>query len=98
MVGFLRHELRWCIQLQNLRVLGYPGMFLTMGFAWSLIEQSTSREPAHLTSSRSMVIQPILAEHISENPDCSGNCEGFDGFAPIRMIVGIRKKHRYPHE
>ena len=37
MVDFLRHELRWCIQLKNLRVLGYPGMFLTMGFAWSLI-------------------------------------------------------------
>jgi len=37
MVDFLRHELRWCIQLRNLRVLGYPGMFLTMGFAWSLI-------------------------------------------------------------
>ena len=35
--GFLKHELRWCIQLKNLRGLGYPGMFLTMGFAWSLI-------------------------------------------------------------
>jgi ceramide glucosyltransferase len=37
MGGFLKHELRWCIQLKNLRGLGYPGMFLTMGFAWSLI-------------------------------------------------------------
>jgi ceramide glucosyltransferase len=35
--NFLKHELRWCIQLKNLRGLGYPGMFLTMGFAWSLI-------------------------------------------------------------
>ena len=34
---FLKHELRWCIQLKNLRGWGYPGMFLTMGFAWSLI-------------------------------------------------------------
>jgi ceramide glucosyltransferase len=34
---FLKHELRWCIQLKNLRGLGYPGMFLTMGFAWSLL-------------------------------------------------------------
>jgi ceramide glucosyltransferase len=34
---FLRHELRWCIQLKNLRGLGYPGMFLTMGFGWLLL-------------------------------------------------------------
>jgi ceramide glucosyltransferase len=34
---FLKHELRWCIQLKNLRALGYRGMFLTMGFAWSLL-------------------------------------------------------------
>jgi ceramide glucosyltransferase len=34
---FLKHELRWCIQLKNLRGLGYPGMFLTLGFAWSLL-------------------------------------------------------------
>ena len=37
MVSFLKHELRWCIQLKNLRGLGYPSMFLTMGVAWSLI-------------------------------------------------------------
>jgi ceramide glucosyltransferase len=34
---FLKHELRWSIQLKNLRAVGYPGMFLTMGFAWSLV-------------------------------------------------------------
>jgi hypothetical protein len=45
-----------------------------------------------------MVIKPILTEEISENPYCSGNCEGLGGFVPIRMIVGIRKKQRYPHE
>src|SRR6266849_10796089 len=49
-------------------------------------------------SSRAMVIKPILAEEISENPRCSGNREGLGGFAPIRMIVGIRKNQRYPHE
>ena len=37
MVSFLKHELRWCTQLKNLRGLGYPSMFLTMGVAWSLI-------------------------------------------------------------
>jgi ceramide glucosyltransferase len=37
MGSFLKHELRWCIQLKNLRMLGYLGMFLTMGFAWSLV-------------------------------------------------------------
>ncbi len=35
--SFLKHELRWCIQLKNLRGLGYPSLFLTMGFAWSLL-------------------------------------------------------------
>ena len=35
--GFLSHELRWMIQLKNLRFLGYLGMFLTFGFAWSLL-------------------------------------------------------------
>jgi hypothetical protein len=54
--------------------------------------------PAHLTLSRVVVIRPILAEKISENPCCSGNREGLGVFAPIRMIVGIRKKQRYPHE
>jgi ceramide glucosyltransferase len=34
---FLKHELRWQIQLKNLRRLGYPCIFLTMGFAWSLL-------------------------------------------------------------
>jgi ceramide glucosyltransferase len=34
---FLKHELRWQIQLKNLRRLGYACMFLTMGFAWSLM-------------------------------------------------------------
>ncbi len=40
----------------------------------------------------------LLAEEIGENPCCSGNREGLDGFAPIRMTAGIRKKQRYPHE
>src|SRR5271157_1049164 len=62
------------------------------------LERNTSREPAHLTSSRGMLIKPILAEEISENPCCSGNREGLGVFAPIRMIVGIREKQRYPHE
>jgi len=53
---------------------------------------------AHLTSSRAMVIKPILAEEISENPCCSSNREGLGVFAPIRMTVEIRKKQRYPHE
>jgi hypothetical protein len=56
-----------------------------------------SREPAHLTSSRAMVIKPILAEEIGEYPCCSGNREGLDGFAPIRMTAGSRKQQRYPH-
>jgi ceramide glucosyltransferase len=34
---FLKHELRWQIQLKNLRGLGYPAMFLTFGLAWSLL-------------------------------------------------------------
>jgi hypothetical protein len=41
---------------------------------------------------------PILAEEISENPCCSGNREGLDGFAPSGMTVGVRDKQRYPHE
>ena len=60
--------------------------------------QLQSAKQLHLTSSRAMVIKPILAEEISENPCCSGNLEGLSGFAPICMIVGIRKKQRYPHE
>jgi len=36
---FLKHELRWQIQLKNLRRLGYPAMFLTFG-AWSLLVAS----------------------------------------------------------
>ena len=34
---FLGHELRWSIQLKNLRPLGYMGMFLTFGFAWTVL-------------------------------------------------------------
>jgi hypothetical protein len=45
-----------------------------------------------------MVIKPILAEKISENPYCSGNLEGLGVFGPIRMIAGIQKNQRYPHE
>lgn len=43
-------------------------------------------------------LRPTLAEEISENPCCSGNREGLGVFAPIRMIVEIRKNQRYPHE
>jgi hypothetical protein len=53
---------------------------------------------ARLTSSRATIIKPILAEEIRENPYCSGNLEGLGVFAPIRMIVGIRKNQRYPHQ
>jgi hypothetical protein len=56
--------------------------------------QTVERTP----SSRAMVVKPLLAEEIRENPCCSGNRESFDGFAPIRMTAGIRKKQRYPHE
>jgi ceramide glucosyltransferase len=34
---FLKHELRWCIQLKNLRPAGYRSMFLTFGLAWALL-------------------------------------------------------------
>ena len=34
---FLKHELRWCVQLKNLRPKAYLGMFFTFGFAWSLL-------------------------------------------------------------
>lgn len=34
---FLGHELRWMIQLKNLRPAGYLGMFLTLGLAWWLL-------------------------------------------------------------
>ena len=62
------------------------------------LEWTSSREPAHLTLSWAMIIEPILAEEISENPCRSANLESFGVFAPIRMIVGSRKKQRYPHE
>src|SRR5690349_10633589 len=38
------------------------------------------------------------AGEVSENPCCPGNLEGLGAFAPIRMIAGIRKKQRYPHD
>jgi ceramide glucosyltransferase len=34
---FLKHELRWYVQLKNLRPAGYLGMFMTFGIAWSLL-------------------------------------------------------------
>jgi ceramide glucosyltransferase len=37
LLEFFAHELRWSIQLRNLRPAGYLGMFLTFGFAWSLL-------------------------------------------------------------
>jgi hypothetical protein len=45
-----------------------------------------------------VVIKPMLAEEISENPCGSGNREGLGEFAPIRMTMGSRKKQRYPDE
>ena len=45
-----------------------------------------------------MVTKTILAEKIGKDPRCSGNREGLDCFAPSRMIVGIRKKQRHPHD
>jgi ceramide glucosyltransferase len=34
---FWSHELRWSIQLKNVRPFGYLGMFLSFGFAWSFL-------------------------------------------------------------
>ena len=34
---FLKHELRWMIQIKNIRLRGYLGMFFTFGLAWSLL-------------------------------------------------------------
>jgi len=34
---FLKHETRWSILLRNLRPSGYLGLFMTFGFAWSLL-------------------------------------------------------------
>jgi hypothetical protein len=62
------------------------------------LERKPQVGPAHLTSSWAMVITPMLAEEVSENPCRSGNGEGLGGFVPIRVIVGIRKKQWYPHE
>src|SRR5580692_11873386 len=51
-----------------------------------------------IRSSRAKVFQAILAEEINDNPCCSGNREGLDGLAPIRMVAGIGKQQRYPHK
>jgi ceramide glucosyltransferase len=34
---FLRHELRWMVQLRNIRPDGYLALFFTFGLAWSLL-------------------------------------------------------------
>jgi ceramide glucosyltransferase len=34
---FLIHELRWSVQLKNLRPMGYLSMFLSFGLAWALL-------------------------------------------------------------
>lgn len=34
---FLKHEMRWSILLKNLRFGGYLSMFMTFGFAWTLL-------------------------------------------------------------
>ena len=34
---FLKHELRWSIMLKNIRFSGYLSMFMTFGFAWTLL-------------------------------------------------------------
>jgi ceramide glucosyltransferase len=36
-LDFLKHELRWSIMLKNIRPSGYVSMFLTFGFAWTLL-------------------------------------------------------------
>ena len=37
LLDFLKHELRWSIMLKNIRPGGYLGMFMTFGFAWTLL-------------------------------------------------------------
>ena len=37
LLDFLKHELRWSIQLKNIRFKGYLGMFLTFGLPWTLL-------------------------------------------------------------
>jgi ceramide glucosyltransferase len=34
---FLKHELRWCIMLKNIRPAGYASLFMTFGLAWVLL-------------------------------------------------------------
>ena len=34
---FFKHEMRWSILLKNLRLGGYLSMFMTFGFAWTLL-------------------------------------------------------------
>ena len=34
---FFKHELRWSIMLKNIRLGGYLSMFMTFGFAWTLL-------------------------------------------------------------
>lgn len=34
---FMKHELRWSIMLRNIRPGGYLSMFMTFGFAWTLL-------------------------------------------------------------
>ena len=51
---FLTHELRWSVQLKNLRPMGYLCMFLSFGLAWSLLV-------AALVPSVTIVVSYILA-------------------------------------
>ena len=37
LLDFFKHELRWSIMLKNIRLGGYLSMFMTFGFAWTLL-------------------------------------------------------------
>ncbi len=94
--------LRFCISL----FLTFPTRTVPIGgilnqtvrFSNSGRDTCGSLIAAHVTLSRAMVIEPIVAEEIRENPCGSGDREGFGEFAPIRMTVRTRKNQRHPHE
>jgi ceramide glucosyltransferase len=45
-LDFLKHELRWSIMLRNIRFRGYVSMFMTFGFAWTLLVALIVPSPA----------------------------------------------------
>jgi ceramide glucosyltransferase len=40
---FFKHELRWMIQVKNIRLTGYLGLFFTFGLAWTLLVAAMGR-------------------------------------------------------